>query len=444
MRILSRLGGALLLSLCTVPVLGAAPAQRPNLLLLTVDTLRADHLGSYGHPGGLTPNIDRLAGRGVLFTDTTTVIGKTGPAFATVFTSLYPPSHGARRNGVRMRDDVPTLGSILKQHGYGTAAFVSNWTLKDHLSGLARGFDRYDEEFNRVRNALGARERDAQHVTWSAVAWLKERETDDPLFLWVHYSEPHTPYDLQEEHAPEPPPDSQRDSGWNKRWRYASEVAFTDEWIGRLHDLVEELLPGEPTYVVFLSDHGESLGEHDYWGHGKNTHWPNLAIPWIIHGPGVPVGRRIAQPASLVDVLPTVLELLGIEPPQEPEGQSLVASWRESGPAGTDQRLRFALGERSTALTKKGRSRYNHPLAISAQTPDMKAIYDFSERALRYYDLRRDAAELEPLAKPPIATRPPLGRRLANWYKDLPKFEQKNGELGPEDIENLRSLGYLE
>jgi arylsulfatase A-like enzyme len=420
--------------------LSAAP--RTNLLLITVDTLRADFLGCYGSTGSNTPNLDRLASEGVLFEDTISVIGKTGPAFASLFSSLYPPTHGARRNGVRMREDVPVLAETLREAGYSTAAFISNWTLKSHLAGTHRGFELYDDEnFDRERNSFGAVERDAADVTRAALGWLEAAPADRPVFLWIHYSEPHSPYDLKAAYAPKIAEKGDGDGPRSRRYKYASEVGYVDNFIGAFLTRAEKRLPPASTLTVFLSDHGESLGEHDYWGHGKNTHWPNLRIPLVLRGPGVPVGRRVTAGASIVDVLPTVLDRLELPALPGAAGRNLAASWDDRAPGDP---LRFAMGERPTALTKKGRQHYNHPLVISAQNDAAKAVYDFADGELVYYDLRTDAAEEKPLAGPPIELRPPLGRQLSDWYKGLAKYEQDKGELTPEDLQQLRSLGYLD
>jgi arylsulfatase A-like enzyme len=424
------------------PSRGAAAQARTNVLLITVDTLRADFLGCYGFPGKNTPNIDRLASEGVLFEDTITTIGKTGPAFASLFSSLFPPTHGARRNGVRMRDDVPVLAESLRAAGYSTAGFISNWTLKSHLAGTQRGFDHYDEEnFDLQRNSFGADERDAGDVTAAALRWLEAAPADRPIFLWVHYSEPHSPYDLRGTTAPKGQGKSDGEGTRSKRYKYSSEVGYADYWIGRLLARAQKRLEPESTLLVFLSDHGESLGEHDYWGHGKNTHWPNLRIPLVLRGPGLPAGKRVAAGASIVDVTPTVLDLLHLPALPGAAGQSVAGSWSRTDP---DHHLRFAMGERPTALTKKGREHYNHPLVISAHNDTAKAIYDFADDKIVYYDLRADSAEEKPLAGPPVEMRPPIGRQLSDWYKSLAKYEQDKGELSPEDIRQLKSLGYLD
>ncbi len=439
-RAVRRVGVAALLLWAGAASLSAR--NRPHLLLITVDTLRADYLGCYGYDGDPTPSLDRLAEQGVLFEDALSVIGKTGPSFATAFSSLYPPSHGARRNGVQMRDDVPVLAEILAEQGYQTAAFITNWTLKHHLSGIGRGFEHYDEHFNLSRHGIGgARERDAKSVTEAAMAWLEQdRDPDRPLFLWVHYSEPHTPFELHPGHIPPQPSKEDRESGWQKRRKYASEVRFTDSWVGRLLEQTTGFLPAPSTFVVFFADHGESLGEHGYWGHGKNVHWPNLKVPLIFTGPGIPEQTRLSYPASLVDLLPTLLDLLELPASSENAGRTLVPAW-DAG-AG-EERPRFALGEKHTAFSKKKRTRFAHPISISLQTQKAKAVYDFDDRKIQYFDLVNDPQELRPLRAPTQETRPPLGRQLSDWYKNLAKYEQRSGELSDEDRRQLESLGYL-
>ncbi|MCY3964082.1 MAG: sulfatase [Acidobacteria bacterium] len=429
-------------------LLSAPLAAEPDLVLLSVDTLRADAVGAYGAGDATTPTIDALAAAGVLFEDAQTTIGKTGPAFASIFTSLYPPTHGSRRNAQRMRSDVPVLAQILGDAGYEAAAFISNWTLRADLVGLDRGFDHYDEEFDQSRNAAGVMERNADGIARAAERWLRRRARDEerngkPLFLWVHFSDPHSPYLERTGFTPARPPREQRTTGWQKRWRYQSEVNYVDHWMGRLSRTIEEVLPG-PRFTLFLSDHGESLGEHGYWGHGKNVHWPNARIPMILAGPGVPKGRRVQARVGVIDVLPTLLDLLGVETPEEVEGRSL-APFRTGGDGGDTPR--YVIGDKHSALTAKSRRNapYEDPLQISLEVNGAKVLHDFSKRRTTYFDLTADPREERPLDKPPVDLVPPLGRRLVNWYRDLEKYEAKSGTvLSEDDIKQLKSLGYID
>ena len=423
-------------------------SAEPHLVLLSVDTLRADAVGAYGAEGAKTPTIDALAAAGMLFEDAHTTIGKTGPAFASIFTSLYPPTHGARRNAQRMRSDIPVLAELLGEAGYEAAAFISNWTLRADLVGLNRGFDHYDEEFNQARNAGGVTERDADDIVKATERWLRRRADDEerngrPLFLWVHFSDPHSPYLERGGFTPPLPPRKTRTAGWQKRWRYQSEVNYVDHWLGRLSEAIEERLPG-PRFTLFLSDHGESMGEHSYWGHGKNVHWPNTRIPMILAGPGLPTGLEVQAPVGVVDVLPTVLDLLGIEAPDGLEGQSLAPT---GGETQAIQRPRYVIGDRHTALFNKSRrnSPYENPLQISMELDGAKVVHDFSKRRTVYFDLTVDPREEKPLSEPPVELVPPLGRRLVNWYRALPKYEAKSSAvLSEDDIKQLKSLGYID
>lgn len=439
-----RLGRSLVV--CLLTTLSAAWAQsgpRPHILLLSVDTLRADALHAYGFEHDVTPTIDRLAAEGALFEDTLTTIGKTGPAMSSLFTSMSPPSHGARRNGIALRPDVPTLAETLSAAGYSTAAFISNWTLRTALAEVHRGFDVYDEEFDGKRNLFGARERSADAVIDAVTAHLRRRPPEQPNFLWVHFSEPHTPYDEHDSVEVPLPPADDRDGNWQKRWRYAEEVAYTDTRVARLFRELGELIDLDQTLVVFVADHGESLGEHSYWGHGKNTHWPNLRIPLIFKGPGVPAGRRLDAPAMITDIFPTLLDVLDLDAPEGAtfEGRSLVPSW--TSPPSQPAPLRFTVGDRHTAWGSRTRKNYEHPKEISLQSRALKVVFDFSSRSTVYYDLTADPLENNPLTAPPSETKPPWRRRLANWYRDLPKYESKTGEISEEDRKQLESLGYV-
>ena len=267
----------------------------PNIILLTVDTLRADRTGCYGYKHNTSPNVDKLAGKGVLFLDASTNIPLTNPSFCSLFTSRYPHETGAIRNGIPMIDDMPTLATIFKKNGYHTAAIISNWPLKRHLSNLHRGFDIYNDDFKEKRYLFFNAERDAEGVTDDALSWLND-SPKEPFFLWVHYSDPHAPYLEKEGFMFEK---SNTDSA-----RYDSEVGFTDKHIGRMLDEFEEKGVLSRSVVLFTSDHGESLGEHEYTGHGRRLYQPGLHVPFIIFGPGIPEGVKYKEPVQLLDLAP--------------------------------------------------------------------------------------------------------------------------------------------
>lgn len=292
-----------------LPPPGAAAGY--NLLLVTLDTTRADHLGAYGDTRAETPNLDRLAAGGLVFTDAVTPVPLTLPAHATLLTGLDPPGHGVRINGrFVLGAEHETLAEALRRAGYQTAAFVSSFVL-DPRFGLDQGFDRYDARLETTRAAAFApqTERSAGAVTDAAVGWLEDRhaagEGGRPFVLWVHYFDPHDPYEPPEPFA----------SRFADR-PYAGEIAYADRELGRILSTLERQGLAGRTVVLATADHGESLGEHGERYHSRTLYEGAVRIPLILRVPGVTdgagsVGDRVV---SLADVAPTLLELLGLEP----------------------------------------------------------------------------------------------------------------------------------
>jgi choline-sulfatase len=287
-----------------------APRSAPNVLLVTIDTLRADHVGVYGHEAAVTPHLDALARRGTRFENVLAAVPLTGPSHATIFTGRYPPVHGVRDNVFFPFDDRhPTLATVLEERGYRTAAFVGAYPVGSSF-GFARGFDHFDEGYHETPLHGEVAERPANEVVDAALAWLDE-QADDPFFMWVHVYDPHAPYD-----PPEP---------WDDRLEdpYDGEIAFTDAQLGRLFDRLREKGLEDDTLVVLLSDHGESLGQHNEASHAILIYQATLRVPFILAGPGVPEGRTVQDRVGSIDVLPTVLGLLGAEAPPDLPGQDL-------------------------------------------------------------------------------------------------------------------------
>jgi arylsulfatase A-like enzyme len=288
-----------------------------NLLLVTLDTTRADRLGAYGYADAETPTLDRLAARGLRFADAVSPVPMTLPAHATLLTGLDPPGHGLRVNGeAALGAERTTLAEVLRGAGYETAAFVSSFVL-DPRFGLDQGFDVYDARLEATRAAaFGPQtERSAGAVTAAAVAWLRGRGgegdgTPDgggppPFFLWVHYFDPHDPYEPPEPFA-----------GRFRGRPYDGEIAYVDRELGRLLAALEaEGLEGS-TVVVAAADHGESLGEHGERYHSRSLYEGAVRVPLILAAPGLPEeGRGSAVDGfvvTLADLYPTLLDLLGV------------------------------------------------------------------------------------------------------------------------------------
>jgi arylsulfatase A-like enzyme/Flp pilus assembly protein TadD len=291
------------------------PPSSANLLLITIDTLRADHVGAYGASSARTPTLDALAREGVRFRTAIAPVPLTVPSHASLMTGLYPPRHGVRHNAMfPLADSAQTLAQRLRRAGYATAAVVGSVALARDV-GLDRGFDHYDDEIgSRLSARAGYRERRAEQVSERAAEWLTRAQR--PFFLWVHYFDPHADY------AP-PPPFSEAFADHP----YDGEIAYVDASLGRLLIALEaDARPGD-TLVVVTSDHGESLGEHREGTHGYTLYDATQAVPLLFRGPRVPRGGVVDSVVSLVDVAPTILTLLGLEPATEVDGRSLAPLW---------------------------------------------------------------------------------------------------------------------
>jgi arylsulfatase A-like enzyme len=295
---------------------GATSAGVPHVVLITVDTLRADHLSCYGYHRNTSPHIDRLASEGVRFDQAYTTIPLTGPAHISLFTSRYPQEHGARNNGVATAGAAKLvfLPQVLRKHGYRAGAFVSAWPLTARLTHLDRSFDDYEETLTR-RYKLFNSSRYAEDVTPLAVRWL-ERNAGKRFFLWVHYFDPHQPYERRSGFAPAAngagaPDRSQNAEMRDRIARYDSEIAYTDHHVGILLHTLDRLKLRDSTLIVVAADHGESLGEHDYVGHGRHLYRDIVRVPLIVRLPkAVPPGLVIPERVSLLDVAPTVVDLV--------------------------------------------------------------------------------------------------------------------------------------
>jgi choline-sulfatase len=303
---------------------GSEGATRPeaagksyNVLLITVDTLRADYLSCYGRSSISTPNIDALAARGVRFAQAFAQVPLTEPSHASILTGTYPQVHKVRDMGGFVLDrNVPTLATILSGAGWNTAAFVGAAILSRYY-GMDRGFavyaDSMEDEYSLKKLPGAVAEIRGELVARRAIEWLGKTERAKPFLLWVHFYDPHFPYD-----PPEP---------YRSRYRkdlYGGEVAYVDEQVGKLLQTLAERSLDSQTLVVLMSDHGESLGEHGEYTHGVFLYDSTMRIPLIFAGPRIPGGREIPQQVRSIDVLPTLTDLLGLSAGERVQGVSVV------------------------------------------------------------------------------------------------------------------------
>ncbi len=438
---------AVLTAPAAVPASDAA-AGRPNVLLITIDTLRADRLSAYGYSRKTSPNLDRLITEGVRFTQARTVEPLTGPALCSMVTSRYPHQHGASRNGLRMRPELDSFPKQLREAGYRTAAFVGNWTMKSKATGLDEHFELYETVLRRKRWwGLVSSEATADDLNESAFTWLAGHaagEPDRPFLLWVHYVEPHAPYRLQERHLPAlglaqrsdyPPSD-----------RYDTEIAEVDRSVGELLAHLAALDLGRETLLVFTADHGESLGEHNYWGHGRHLYEGTLHIPLSVSWPGRLTPRTIDAPALNLDVAPTILGLVGLAAPASFAGYDWSRALRGEvePPAGRQTHYQAHKGVVLSAHDSDV-ARRSGLLEVAIMDRQLKQIFRAKSGRLRRHDLTTDPGELLNLGDegdPPSESlqgwMDQVARGLTNLDSDPPE------PLDEESIESLRALGYTD
>ncbi len=366
-----------------------------NLVLVSVDTLRADHLSSYSITSFRTPHMDRLASEGVLYENVSTVAPTTLPAHASLFTGLTPLAHGVHDNvGYHLDDRMTTLAAHLKGQGYDTAAFVGAFVL-DSRFGLDRGFDLYDDDVEGgeedVASGFVAQRRGAQ-VLENALAWMGSRgETAGPFFAFVHFYDPHTPYE---------------GSGG-----YRAEVAYVDSLVGRLLSFLDARALSERTLVVLTADHGESLGEHGEATHGLFLYQSTLRIPLIFRYPGAPAGSRVSRPTPITGVAAEALEILRVPPMPVPREQPLYAETFVP-------RLHYGWSE------LRSLTRWPHKL-VMAPKPEL-------------YDLSKDPGETRNL----IDELPDVARALGSELETMVGPTAVPQSVDQETLEKLKALGY--
>jgi len=410
-------------------VLGELPSgvsrDRLNLVIVTLDTTRADRIGAYGSPSVETPAFDRLAQEGVLFEQAVSVAPLTLPAHSSLFTGKFPPEHGVRDNGgFFLGAEHLTLAEVLKSRGYRTGAFVGAYVL-DSKWGIDQGFETYFDQFDLSEQravSLGAIQRPANEVIDRALPWI-EQAADAPFFTWIHLYDPHTPY-----RPPEP---------FATRYKghpYNGEIAFADSQIGRVLARLQALGLYERTVIMVIGDHGESLGDHGEAAHGFFIYNSVTHVPFVVRAPFREAQRRrVRDPVRTVDVMPTALDLLGMAIPSGISGVSLVPLI-----AGAAREMQLdAYSEAMYPLHHYGWSdlralRSGRYKVIDAPRPEL-------------YDIDRDPREESNL----YAERRQLGDRLIAQLRSVEaRFTKTQASLPPTDIDpearqRLAALGYV-
>jgi tetratricopeptide (TPR) repeat protein len=401
------------------------------VVLITIDTVRADHVGCYGYQQGHTPNLDSLAREGVLFRTVVASVPLTFPSHCSILTGSYPPEHGVRDNlGYTLGDSPPTLAALLKQNGYSTAAFVGAAVLEARR-GLNRGFDTYASPFQRkmgrdnpmVLNLQDLR-RPAEDVVADALHWMNAQPAHSPrpFFVWIHLYDPHTPYDMPARframvHKP-----------------YDGEIAYADYAMGKFLDYLKQHSLYDSTLIVAASDHGESFGEHGEYTHGYFLYDTTLLVPLIIKPPrrAAIAPRRIGPPVRTIDIAPTVLQFLGIPASPGMQGAGLLSlilgktASSTTGIAYAESFYPTQYGSSGLRTLRTGRYKY-----VDAPKPEL-------------YNLVADSQELHNL----YSTQKSTALELKGQFDSLvaritPKGPPRQAVASPGDVEELASLGYV-
>ncbi len=430
----------------------AGRGARPNLLFITFDTTRADRLGCYGYSGARTPAIDRLAREGVLFSRAYAQAPQTLPSHCSLFTGFYPITHNVLSNGQRLEDDASTLAEMLQAGGYRTGAVVAAAPLMQEFN-IHQGFDYYNDDFrdNAVLSGFKAMlrffsanklniptSRPANRVTAFAKQWLSQhagRKQKRPFFLWVHYFDPHDPYEFRPDFdKPLLLQDNAEVNQYGYREpNYVNEIEFADHYLGKLLDHLDKLGVSRNTLTVFTTDHGESLGEHEYRGHRQNVYENIIRIPLIFRMPGVlPEGERLDVPGMSIDVTPTILRLLGIPYPTSSfQGTDLFAL-----NAGEPRKIYATAVKLFTKSFIRRTMIYGDLKFIEFDDPERNALYD----------LRIDPDEKVNLLEghQKVAGSLSWESEIQQWFEQHENLRLSDFRMSPEQLERLRSLGYIQ
>jgi len=392
-----------------------------DVFLITIDTLRSDHVGCYGYQWIQTPTIDQLAKQGIRFAQAFTPSPITNTSHASILTGLLPSSHGVSDFGVPLTADHSTLAELLEKRGYQTAAFIGSIILdsKTLAPGLDRGFEFYDNfpEKTETKSRWGRLERRGMDVVQRAETWLDGHRTG-PHFVWVHLYDPHDPYEP-------PPPYSEK----YKDHLYDGEIAFADSALGRFLNYLKEQHWYEGALIIVVGDHGEGLGEHGEDTHGIFLYDSTTHVPLIVKLPNEQeAGKVVEEQARTTDILPTILELLGIPAPESLDGTSL-----KSALLGTEAPSRTVLGETDYPL------RFGWAPLRSVR----KDAFKFIEAPRpELYDLRSDPGEIRNAYVPWDSTVQKLRKELAKLSAKA-AGKPSAAAVAPSTTDELRALGYL-
>jgi len=439
---------------------GSASDGRPrNAILISIDTLRPDHLSCYGHDRPTSPTLDKLAGEGVRFTDVTSAAPWTLPAHATMLTGLYPSHHGVKSHETRLPDSAVTLAEEFRDHGFQTLAVVNTHNVGAPQFQLGQGFQefRYIVETEEDPRTMKVRTYDSGEVVVStAKELLRERAADQPFFLFLHFYDVHTDFTPKDEYKAEfVGPYAGRLTGLSTqlngirtrkeqlaeadvRWlreMYDAEIRQLDDLLGRFFAWLGEQGLFEDTVFLVTSDHGEEFQEHGSLLHGTTQYQELLRIPWILRGPGVPSGTVLDDAVHGVDITPTLLAAMGIPSSVPRDGLDVSVLWK----GGTlPERVFFGEADHNNRI--EGRDVIDIKRMVRRGSD--KLHWNRATGEFEFYDLATDPGERTDLWPAPGDRAGPLQRELEQFLVGEVKAEAIAAPEG-EERERLKALGYI-
>jgi arylsulfatase A-like enzyme len=455
-----------------LPVWGSRrQVKSPNVLLISIDTLRKDHCSIYDYSRDTTPNLRRLAEQGAKFDLAYSACSSTAPSHASMFTSLYPPAHQVLRNGYTLAQEYNTLAEHLSSVGYQTAACVSSFVLHPKF-GLAQGFTFYDADFKAANQSITRKyypgqpdviDQRANATTQKAIDWLKnKRNPESPFYMFLHYFDPHDPYDPPEPFRSKFPSQKNEPNYLEKLLskiqddkslylekiirRYDGELAFTDHEIGKVFEALKHLGLEEDTLVVLTSDHGEGLGQHNLVGHSINIYEEAVRVPLLFRWPNhIPKGLELSSPVEGVDIMPTILDLIGVN--QEGlslHGQSMASALLGGSESDKDRPVHlfreYYTGRYNQGLYEKTFHKGNK---FAIRKGKWKYIEGKEENSKELFDLSSDPQELENIDTKFPKKASELSAELENWVAKYTKKGLTQKNIPKEDLERLKALGYV-
>jgi choline-sulfatase len=431
------------------------PREKTNVILISIDTLRKDHCSIHGYPKDTTPVLRKLASKGILFDSAYSPTAETGPSHATMFTSLYPITHRVIKNGINLTSSNHTIAEYLDKFGYQTAAVVGSFVL-DSKFGFAQGFSFYEDNFTMERSSQKLTEwatrkvengfdQPASDTSKKAIEWLQKNQASQrPFFLFVHYYDPHDPYVAPQPFASRYAPQKKNPLQLDTRiGQYDAEIAYTDYEIGNIVKTLEWMGHIDDTMIVITSDHGEGLGQHGHLGHTINLYEELVRVPLLFYWPKhIPRDRIINAPVELVDLMPTIFDLIGITDDEFPfQGQNLSPAILNNITLNKNRPIFLHRRHYNNKVVSKT---WLNGEKFGIRVGKYKYIVGKDENTTELFDLSLDPNELSNLHDLFPERSAELETRLQKWKKENTRKSTEQNTISDEDRKRLETLGYVD